>query len=128
MAAGLSRLAAVGGCGPDGEPRTGHCIRELLTGIARWLTGSAMDSQRIFGVRAGDERHGVACKGRRARSRRGLQVREFLDFAEELVKDGALDQPAKVVPLNPGVVDVRRAGPIQETQAKTRPRLYLQSR
>ncbi len=68
-----------------------------------------MNGQGIVGVCAGDERRGVVSKGRRAPRRGGAQVREFLDFAKELVKDGSLEQPAKVLPLNPVVVDAQFA-------------------
>ncbi len=106
-AAGLPRLAAVGGCGSEGELCAGHSIRELLAGSPRRVGGRAVNGRGIVGVCAGDERHGVVRKSRRARRRGCAQVKEFLYFAKELVQDGSLEQPAKVLPLDPGVVDAQ---------------------
>jgi hypothetical protein len=95
--------------GPEGKLRAGDGVRELLSGLARRVGGRAVDGQGVVGVRAGDEGRCVVGECRRARGRGGAQVGEFLDFAEELVKDGALEQPAKMLALDPGVVDAQFA-------------------
>ncbi len=93
------------GCGSEGKLCAGHCVRELLACSPRRVGGRPVNGQGIVGVGAGDEGRGVVRKGRRARRRGGAQVGEFLDFAKELVQDGPLEQPAKVLPLDPSVVD-----------------------
>ena len=60
-------------------------------------------------VRTRNERGSVVREGRSASGRRVSQVREFLEFPEELIEDWALEQTAEVLPLDPSVVDAQLA-------------------
>ena len=75
------------GGGSEGELRKGRGVRELLTCLARRLRGRTMGGLCIFGVLTRNERGSVVREGSSASGRRVAQVREFLEFPEELIKD-----------------------------------------
>jgi hypothetical protein len=95
----------VSGRGPKGEVGARDRVTELLAGVAARVGSRIVTGQGVVRVGACDEGRSVFIKGGLALIRGPTQLREFFDFAGQLIEDWAFHQLAKKQTLLAAVVD-----------------------